>query len=126
MKKQSNSSARWRQHFVDKRPWGRYEILLADPHFKVKRIEIKPGARLSLQKHFKRGEKWTVVRGKGIATVNGRRIPVKEGSFVRVPRKAVHRMANTGKRPLVFIEVQLGSYFGEDDVVRLADDYNRL
>lgn len=80
---------------------------------------------MSLQKHSKRGEKWTVVSGKGLATVDEREIPVERGSIVEIPQESVHRMANTGTEPLVFIEVQFGEYLEEDDIVRLADDYDR-
>ena len=113
------------KHVVDRRPWGHYEILHREPGCQVKRIEIKPQARLSLQKHLKRSEKWTVVSGSGVATVDKKEIPVKSGSMLEISKGTVHRMANTGPAPLVFIEVQFGEYIEEDDIVRLADDYNR-
>ncbi len=109
----------------DERPWGRYDILFKGPNFQVKRIEIKPGLRFSLQKHSKRAEKWIVVSGSGIATVGKNRIQVSRGSFAEVPLGEIHRMHNTGKEPLVFIEVQFGNYLGEDDIVRLEDDFSR-
>ena len=107
------------------KPWGNYQTLYAGPGFQVKRIEVNPGCRLSLQKHFKRAEKWTVVQGEGYAVLEGRNIRVKTGSVVDITVEAPHRMANDAKSPLVFIEVQLGGYLGEDDIVRLEDDYNR-
>ena len=109
----------------DTRPWGGYEILREAADFKVKRIEVKPGMRFSLQKHFKRAEIWVVVEGHGTATVGKKEVPVQRGSVIQVALEEVHRMHNTGKGPLVFIEVQLGEYLGEDDIVRLEDDFNR-
>lgn len=109
----------------DTRPWGGYTVLLKGPDYQIKRIEVKPGFRFSLQKHFKRAEKWVVVSGLGIAVVGGREIPVKRGTTVDVPVEEVHRMHNTGNEPLVFIEVQLGEYLREDDIVRLEDDFKR-
>jgi len=109
----------------DTRPWGGYTVLFKGPDYQVKRIEVKPGLRFSLQKHFKRVEKWIVVSGSGIAVVGGREILVKRGTTIDVPVEEVHRMHNTGKEPLVFIEVQFGEYLGEDDIVRLEDDFKR-
>ena len=109
----------------DKRPWGNYTSLLIEGGFQVKRMEIDPGLRFSLQTHACRAEKWVFVSGVGIATVGDKEIPVKRGSLIEVAVGQVHRMHNTGKEPLVFIEVQLGSYLGEDDIVRLEDDFQR-
>ena len=114
------------RHVVDQRPWGSYEILHRGANFQVKRIEVNPRARLSLQKHLKRSEKWTVVSGIGLATVNDKEIPVERGSLVEIPLGTVHRMANMGPEPLIFIEVQFGDYIEEDDIIRLADDYRRM
>ncbi len=108
------------------KPWGHYRTLYAESSFQVKRIEVRPGHRLSYQKHLKRLETWTVVSGTGLATIDGRAIPVKPGSAVYSPLGVLHRMANTGKKALVFIEVQVGDYLGEDDIVRVEDDYDRL
>ena len=107
------------------RPWGQYHILFQEPGVWVKRIEVKPDSRLSLQKHAKRSEKWIVVRGKGIAVVDNSEIPVAAGTVVDVPLGAIHRIGNTGNESLVFIEVACGSYLAEDDIIRLQDDYNR-
>ncbi len=108
------------------RPWGNYRVLFQEPGVWVKRVEVKPKSRLSLQKHEKRSEKWIVVSGKGIAVVNSKKTAVKPGSVVDVPLGAIHRIGNTGSKALlVFIEVACGSYLGEDDIIRLKDDYNR-
>ena len=108
------------------RPWGEYVLLFQEQGVWVKRIEVKPGARLSLQKHLKRSEKWVVVRGKGVAIVDHSEIAVQPGTVVDVPLGAVHRLGNNGKEVLVMIEVACGSYLGEDDIIRLQDDYHRL
>ena len=109
-----------------RRPWGNYRILFQEPGVWVKRVEVNPKSRLSLQKHKKRSEKWIVVLGKGVAVVQGKKITVKPGSVIDVPLGAVHRIGNTERKTLlVFIEVACGSYLGEDDIIRLEDDYNR-
>lgn len=110
----------------DERPWGYYEVLSDAPDHKVKRILVKPGHRLSLQRHRRRAEHWYVVKGKGVVTLDGNEIPVQEGCSVDIPLGTTHRIANTGQEPLVFIEVQRGDYFGEDDIERLEDDYGRV
>jgi mannose-6-phosphate isomerase-like protein (cupin superfamily) len=110
--------------FVE-RPWGSYWKLFQEPGVWVKRIEVKPGARLSLQKHEKRSEKWIVVAGEGMAVVNGQQIPVNPGSVVDIPLEAVHRIGNTGSTKLIFIEVACGSFLSENDITRLQDDYAR-
>ena len=92
----------------------------------VKRVEVNPSARLSLQKHGQRSEKWVFVKGTGLAIVNDDEIPVIQGSVVDVPLGALHRIANTGQDMLVFIEVACGSYLSEEDIIRLQDDYDRL
>ena len=110
---------------ANQKPWGVYTVLHKGPDFQVKRVEVNPMLRLSLQKHLKRAEKWIVVAGSGVATVGDREIPVKRGSVVEIPVEESHRMHNTGKEALVFIEVQFGEYLGEDDIIRLEDDFNR-
>ncbi len=105
------------------RPWGEYTILFKGPDYQVKRIEVKPGLRFSLQKHFKRAERWIVVSGSGVAVVGGKEVAVKRGTMIDVPVETVHRMHCTGREPLVFIEVQFGEYLGEDDILRLEDDF---
>ena len=107
------------------RPWGNYYKLHQEPGVWVKRIEVKPGARLSLQKHAKRSEKWIVVYGKGVATVNDKEIHLEQGTVVDVPVGSVHRLTNNGQDVLILIEVACGSYLAEDDITRLQDDYQR-
>ena len=107
------------------KPWGHFKIIHWDLGYQVKRIEVDPGQRLSLQKHQKRAEKWVIVKGEGKAVIGGKEIAVKPGSVLDAPAGTEHRMQNTGETPLAFIEVQLGTYLGEDDIVRLQDDYDR-
>ncbi len=120
-----NKSQRQEEDFA-RRPWGNYKKLFQEPGVWVKRVEVNPGCRLSLQKHAKRSEKWVIVKGSGLAIVNHHEIAVAPGMVVDVPLGAVHRIGNTGDDYLVFIEVACGSYLGEDDISRLEDDYNRL
>jgi glycosyltransferase involved in cell wall biosynthesis/quercetin dioxygenase-like cupin family protein len=107
------------------RPWGHYDNLLECDDHKVKELIVKPGERLSLQKHRRRAEYWTVVSGEAMVTVGEQEILLKPGQSVDVPRGAVHRIMNPGDGMLVLVEVQLGDYFGEDDIIRLEDDYDR-
>jgi mannose-6-phosphate isomerase len=109
----------------DVRPWGRYEVLLDSPDHKVKQIAVLPGKRLSYQKHARRSEHWFVVRGHGVVTLNDQKIDVGPGLAVDIAQGASHRIENTGASDLVFIEVQHGEYFGEDDIVRIEDDFGR-
>ena len=107
------------------RPWGAYTVLTEGEGFKVKTIEVDPGQRLSYQRHARRSEHWFVVAGEGVVTLDGDRVEVRAGKAVDVPRGTAHRIHNTGAVPLVFVEVQHGDYFGEDDITRLDDDYGR-
>ncbi len=110
------------------RPWGNYIKLFQESGVWVKRVEVNPGGRLSLQKHAYRSEKWNIVRGQGYAVLNGRRKVVSAGSVLNVPVGAIHRIANTGKKSLVFIEVAVaanGGELSEKDIIRLEDDYAR-
>ena len=107
------------------RPWGHYFKLFQETGVWVKRVEVNPGARLSLQKHGRRSEKWVMVAGEGVAVVNDKEIPVKPGTVIDIPVGAVHRIGNTGKAKLVFIEVACGDYLSENDITRLQDDYKR-
>ncbi len=109
----------------DRRPWGSYTVLEEDRGFKVKRIEVLPGKRLSYQKHAQRAEHWFVVEGTARVTLDGKEITVRAGESIDIPIGAAHRVENPDKGNLVFIEVQRGSYLGEDDIVRLQDDYGR-
>jgi len=109
----------------DTRPWGSWEILLEEPYCKVKRIVVKPGSRLSYQWHHKRAECWTIVQGSGLLTLDDVKKEYKSGAIIYIPTKAKHRIENTGSEALILIEVQVGSYFGEDDIERIEDDYRR-
>lgn len=109
----------------EKRPWGSYYVIHDESNYKLKRIEVKPNARLSYQFHNKRSEAWTIVQGKGVVKLNDKDIEVNKGDTVLIPCLAKHRIFNNGNENLVFIEVQTGTYFGEDDIVRIEDDYNR-
>ena len=109
----------------DYRPWGWYESLVIGTRFQVKRIVVNPGAALSLQSHHHRSEHWIVVEGTAKVTVNDEVKLVGENQSVYIPLGAVHRMENPGKVPMVLIEVQTGSYFGEDDIIRYEDIYAR-
>lgn len=109
----------------DERPWGKYFVLDDAPTHKVKRIEVKPGGRLSYQYHHKRSEVWTIVQGKARITLNDSDTDYTTGNVIEIPLKAKHRIMNIGEKTLIFVEVQLGTYFGEDDIVRIEDDYNR-
>jgi mannose-6-phosphate isomerase-like protein (cupin superfamily) len=110
----------------DRRPWGTYEVLDEGELFKVKRIEVLPGKRLSYQKHAKRAEHWFVVAGTAKVTLDDREIVVPAGNAIDIPIGAAHRVENDAAETLVFIEVQRGTYLGEDDIVRLQDDFGRV
>ena len=107
------------------RPWGHYEGLIQGDRFQVKKISVKPGAKLSLQKHFHRAEHWVVVNGTAIVERDAERILLRENESVYLPLGCVHRMENPGMIPLTLIEVQSGAYLGEDDIVRFEDTYGR-
>ncbi len=110
---------------TERRPWGGFEVLGDEATHKVKRMTVDPGQRLSYQRHAHRSEHWFMVHGEGTATVEGIAIPVRPGVAVDVPSGAAHRIENTGAVPLVFVEVQHGTSFDEDDIERLDDDYGR-
>lgn len=107
------------------RPWGSYETIDIEDRFQVKRITVKPGAKLSLQKHFHRAEHWTVVSGAALVTKGDTEILLREDESTYIPLGTLHRLENPGKIPLELIEVQSGSYLGEDDIVRFDDVYGR-
>jgi mannose-1-phosphate guanylyltransferase/mannose-6-phosphate isomerase len=109
----------------DHRPWGWFESLTIDEKFQVKKIHVHPGASLSLQSHKYRAEHWIVVSGEAEVTINDKVSVVNENQSVYIPLGAIHRMRNSGEKPMVLIEVQTGSYFGEDDIVRYDDVYSR-
>lgn len=109
----------------DRRPWGSYEVLEEAPTFKVKRIEVLPGKRLSYQKHAQRAEHWFVVAGTAKVTLDGSELTVRTGEAIDISIGTAHRVENPGEENLIFIEVQRGNYLGEDDIVRLEDDFGR-
>lgn len=109
----------------DERPWGSFTVLDEGESFKVKRIEVLPAKRLSYQKHSRRAEHWFVVEGTAKITLDGTEIIKTTGEAIDIPLGAAHRVENPGEELLVFIEVQRGDYFGEDDIVRLEDDFGR-
>jgi mannose-1-phosphate guanylyltransferase / mannose-6-phosphate isomerase len=113
------------QHVRIYRPWGYYQSVDEGTRYQVKRIVVRPGGRLSLQKHHHRAEHWVVVRGAAEVTINSRIEHVHENESIYLPIGSTHRLANPGKIDLELIEVQTGSYFGEDDIVRFEDDYSR-
>lgn len=107
------------------RPWGMYEVLLNGDNVKVKQITVDPNQRLSYQYHAKRREQWTVVSGILTIVLDGEKVFRNPGESIHIPLGAAHRAWNETDKPVVFIEVQTGTYFGEDDIVRLEDDYAR-
>jgi mannose-6-phosphate isomerase len=109
----------------DERPWGGFTVLDDAEGHKVKRMVVRPGKRLSYQRHARRSEHWFFVQGRGRALVDGSTREVTEGMAIDIPVTVAHRIENDGPDDLVFIEVQHGDYFGEDDIVRLEDDFGR-
>jgi len=112
-------------HLTAHRPWGNYTILEDDEKYKIKKIIVKAGKRLSLQKHQHRSEHWTVVSGTAIVTLGKEEIAVRANESIYIPMGEIHRLENAGKLDLVIIETQIGDYLGEDDIIRLEDDYKR-
>ncbi len=110
----------------DERPWGTYTVLADDEIYKVKRMVVRPGKRLSYQRHARRSEHWFIVQGTGLVTLDGTRIEVSAGESVDIPVGTDHRMENPTGTDVIFVEVQHGTYFGEDDIVRLEDDFGRV
>jgi mannose-1-phosphate guanylyltransferase len=112
-------------HLTAHRPWGTYTVLEDTPGYKIKRIMVKPGKRLSLQKHFHRSEHWIVVSGTATVTVGDQTLIVRPNESTYIKMGEVHRLANDGKIPVILIEAQVGEYTGEDDIVRIEDDFKR-
>lgn len=109
----------------DERPWGNYQVLEDSASHKVKRITVEPGHRLSYQRHERRAEHWYIVTGSAEVVLDGVEHLLARGGAIDIPRGSAHRIGNPTEEPLVFIEVQVGEYFGEDDIERLDDDYGR-
>jgi len=120
-----NHSDLHQTHLTVHRPWGTYTILEDTPGYKIKRIEVKPGKRLSLQKHFHRSEHWIVVSGTATVTVGDQKYLVRPNESTYIKMGEIHRLENEGKIPVILIEAQVGEYTGEDDIVRLEDDFKR-
>jgi mannose-1-phosphate guanylyltransferase len=112
-------------HTLVHRPWGTYETLIDESGYKIKKITVKPGKRLSLQKHFHRNEHWIVVRGTAKVQVGDNSYLVRPNESTYIKMGQIHRLSNPGKIPVILIEAQVGEYTGEDDIIRLEDDYKR-
>jgi mannose-1-phosphate guanylyltransferase/mannose-6-phosphate isomerase len=115
-----------RVHTSVSRPWGSFTVLEEGSRYKIKLIEVLPGAQLSLQRHCHRSEHWVVVKGTATVKIEGKEIFVHENESVYVPKSSKHRLYNPGKIPLEIIEVQVGEYVGEDDIERFDDVYERV
>jgi len=121
MKKETTES-----YYSEERPWGSFTILDEGENYKVKRLEVLPGKRLSYQRHSRRAEHWFVVRGTAKVTLNDAEILVETGKALDIPTGFAHRVENPESENLVIIETQTGDYFGEDDIERLDDDFGRI
>jgi mannose-6-phosphate isomerase len=110
----------------DERPWGNYTVLYTDESCQVKKLVVNPGKRLSLQSHKFRAEHWFIVSGQGIAQSDGVGIALSAGNSIDIPIGSKHRISCSGAKELIFIEVQTGSSFTEDDIVRYEDDFGRV
>lgn len=113
-------------HLTAHRPWGTYTILEENHKYKIKRIVVKPGKRLSLQKHFHRSEHWIVIEGTALVTVQDKETLVRPNESTYIPMGNTHRLENPGKVDVILIEAQVGEYLGEDDIVRIEDDFKRV
>lgn len=120
MKEEINNSPKY-----DERPWGTFTVLDEGAGYKVKRIEVYSGKRLSYQKHAQRAEHWFVVQGEAKITLDGEEVIRRVGEYVDIEIGTAHRVENAGDELLIFIEVQRGTYLGEDDITRLEDDFGR-
>ena len=109
-----------------KRPWGCFYVLHDEPTYKLKRIEVNPGKRMSYQYHKKRSESRTIVKGTASINLEGLIKNYTKGETILIPQGVKHRVQNKTNEKVVFIEVQTGTYFGEDDIVRIEDDFNRI
>jgi len=112
-------------HVDEERPWGTFEVLKDEEDYKTKVVHVSPQSQISYQSHNHREEHWIVAKGKGEVVLNDKTIPIEKGTYIKIPIGAKHRIRNTGNEVMKFVEVQLGTYFGEDDIVRYQDDYKR-
>ncbi len=113
------------EHVFENRPWGRFEVLRDESYFKSKIIRVEAGQKISYQSHAKRAEHWVIVKGEAVVVLNDKEHLVKQGEHIFIPQQSKHRILNNTSSVVEFIEVQVGSYFGEDDIVRYQDDYGR-
>ncbi len=111
---------------IYKRPWGSYRTIEQKGNYQIKHITVNPGERLSLQYHFKRSEHWTIIKGTGTAQLDDKSIELGINDTIFIPKESKHRITNNTKKSVEFIEIQIGDYLGEDDIVRLEDDYGRV
>lgn len=115
------------EHEIYPRPWGFYKTAILSDFCQCKIITIKPNSSISLQKHLRREEHWIIVNGHGEAIIEDEKINIKEGTHLHIPKNTIHRLINTSDSEfLILTEVQLGDYFGEDDIIRIEDEYNRV
>ena len=110
---------------IETRPWGKFFVIQENENYKIKRIEVEPGHRLSYQYHKKRSETWIIIMGKCKITIEDHENKNEKGDVIQIPQGAKHWVENIGKQKLVFVEIQTGEYFGEDDIIRIQDDYKR-
>lgn len=110
----------------EERPWGIFYVIHSQKKYKLKRLEILPGKRLSYQYHERRSETWVIIQGSPIITLDDNIKRYEEGDTLIIPQGVKHRIENNTKELIVMIEVQTGTYFGEDDIIRIKDDYNRV
>jgi mannose-6-phosphate isomerase len=111
---------------VGERPWGKYFVVFLEEFYKIKKVLVYPDKRLSLQYHKFRQEHWLILTGKAKITVNDKEIILNAGESIDIDKQAIHRIQNISDVDLIFIEIQTGTYLGEDDIVRLEDDFNRV
>lgn len=115
------------EHEIYPRPWGFYKTVILNDFCQCKIITLKPNSSISLQKHSRREEHWIIVNGHGEAIIDSKKIKIKEGTHIHIPKNTIHRLINTSNSEfLILTEVQLGDYFGEDDIIRIDDEYNRI
>ena len=112
-------------NYKEERPWGWFEILYEEENLKVKRILVKPQNRLSMQSHSSRSENWCVIAGSAFVQLDDQQVHLSTNQSIFIPALSKHRVENKEKEDLIFIEVQTGTYLGEDDIVRYEDDYDR-
>ena len=112
--------------YKEERPWGWFEILFEEENLKVKRILIRQDKRLSLQSHQHRSENWVIIQGKALVDLGEKEVYLTKNKTVFIAAETKHRVTNKGQEDLIFIEIQTGSFLGEDDIIRYEDDYNRV